>query len=329
MNLSTCLQHFQSMGLSVRGRLAYGVISEYPLFLQFQGSGETVNAAILRIQLQDTMDKRTRKDLKNVLKKQCQLVFTGHTLQMTIRMSKDDTLTACETVMLTAINFLQSNMIAPSQLCPICHQANCDSAVFFQGVFQKAHRQCITSSMEQITQKTESNQNNGSYLLGLIGALLGGIVGILPSILSILFAERIYVLLYALIPICIYWGYRLLKGKMTRSVIVITIILSVLYLFIMEFILLVIGVYNEYGLLLIRECFELFVSPDGFREIISDMPSSFLFLALGIIYSWRMITETNAGINSNAEFTMATLTPLYPAAQNEMAAMEESKNGTL
>ena len=50
--------------------------------------------------------------------------------------------------------------------------------------------------------------------------------------------EKIYALLFALIPLCIYYGYKLLKGKMNKVVIVLTVILSVLSVYMIEMLLL-------------------------------------------------------------------------------------------
>lgn len=313
MDLSTCTSYFQSLGLSVQSRLVYGIKSGYPLFFQLNGNGQNVASVVLRVQLQNQLSKPQRKEIKALFKKRCIVGFIGHTLQLTITInSKNGDLSICNAIMQDTLQFLQNNMVSPAETCPFCKQDNCDSAVFYQGAYQKAHANCVGSAMGKITENVKKNEDSGSYILGIIGALLGGIVGILPSILSIWFVERIYALLYALIPICIYWGYRLLKGKMTKGVIGITIILSIFFLFFMEFVLLNMAVYQEYGLLLIRECFDLFMDPEVFTELLGDMATSFLFLVFGIIYSWRMITVTNSGMGTNAEFTMSTVLPLNP-----------------
>ena len=312
MNLSLCTKHFLDLGLEVRGRIAYGIYSDYPLILQFQGNGNTVASILIRIQLQQTLVKKQRKELKLLLKKRAQIIVTGQTLQLTIRTPKEEALLVCNYVLDHATEYLRTLNYTAPEICPICGNGSCDSAVYYNGAFQKVHANCITAAMDHLTQKANKNQLNGSYPLGILGALLGGLVGILPNLLTIWFTETIYVLLYALIPICIYWGYRLFRGVINKSAIIITIVLSVLYLFIMEFVLLVISVYIETnGLLLIKECFEAFIDPVVFREIFSDMITSFVFLALGILYSWRMISETNTNIHSNAEFTLSTLIPLH------------------
>lgn len=326
MNLSTCTKYFQDMGLDVRGRVAFGIYHEYPLFLQFQGPRETVGSVLIRFYLQTPLDKKQRKECKLLLKKRCHLVFTGQTIQLTIRTPQDVSLVECKRILnIITDHFNTKNYKAPAR-CPICGQDQCDSTVFYNGSYQKAHASCINAAMEHITQKTENNKMNGSYPLGILGAVLGGLVGILPNLLTILLTETIYVLLYALIPICIYWGYRLLRGVMNKTAIILTIGLSILYLFIMEFLLLVIGVYlDTNGLLLIKECWDAFTDPTLFKEILSGMTSSFIFLALGIFYCWRMISESNVNIHSNVEFTLSTLIPIVkpvPVAETVSDAME-------
>lgn len=58
------------------------------------------------------------------------------------------------------------------------------------------------------------NQESGSYLTGLLGAIIGGLLATIPAVAVIWFTETAYSLLYFLIPLGVYHGYRLARGKM-------------------------------------------------------------------------------------------------------------------
>lgn len=133
---------------------------------------------------------------------------------------------------------------------------------------------------------------------GIIGGILGAIVGVLPSFLSVVLVEKIYALLFALIPLCIYYGYKLLKGKMNKVVIVLTVILSVLSVYMIEMLLLAYYMVSDYGLL-ISEAIQLvgasLLEPSVWTAMTMDALTSFLFVALGIWIAWGRISRT-AGI---------------------------------
>lgn len=67
-------------------------------------------------------------------------------------------------------------------------------------------------------------QVKNRYVIGTIGALIGGLIGSVPWILSYVFANMIYAILSVVIVVCAFYGYKLTKAKMDKKL---PIILSV------------------------------------------------------------------------------------------------------
>lgn len=64
------------------------------------------------------------------------------------------------------------------------------------------------------------------YVIGTIGALIGGLIGSVPWILSYVFANMIYAILSVVIVVCAFYGYKLTKAKMDKKLPVILSIVS-------------------------------------------------------------------------------------------------------
>lgn len=78
------------------------------------------------------------------------------------------------------------------------------------------------TSKEMIEVKNNKKQRKGSYILGTLGAILGGMVGILPWIIRYIFAKENFVLttistlFAAFIPLGAYLGYKLFRGRIGK-----------------------------------------------------------------------------------------------------------------
>ena len=312
------LQAFQTFaeqkGFLPSGKMAFGIVEQYPVSLEYTNGNGKRSVMILQFMLKAPLDKAQQKELRGQLAKAAALYVNQGTIRFQITAKDSDVDDQFESVKNTALAFFKQNGLTPISQCPICHGENCDTAAFYAGGYRAVHSQCLHTAMEQVSDAAARNQQNGSYLLGLIGGLLGGIVGIIPSVLTILFMERIYSILYALIPLCIYWGYKLLKGKLNKAAIAMTIVLSIVFLFVLEYVVLVFGVYQEYDIFSPAQCFQLFIEPEIFAEIIKGMGTSFLFLILGILISWGQITKTPQTTVMNMQSVLQTSQSLTPAA---------------
>ncbi len=208
---------------------------------------------------------------------------------------------------------LRSAGVAPAQTCAHCGGHSPDSLCLVGTSNQPVHAACVRSAREAVVEKAQSNQESGSYLAGFIGAVLGTIIGLIPNVLTMLYAERIYALLFALVPLAAMFGYRLFKGRKDKAAIVIIVLLSVLAVFVQQTIYVVIELTKEYGVTF-AEAFdatrEFLFTSEGVSAMMQDCAMQFVFMALGIVIAWRYLAQTNTGAVAHAEAAASTLRPI-------------------
>lgn len=201
----------------------------------------------------------------------------------------------------------------PPSICAICGKEEADSFAVLKGVYQPVHRGCLQQEMNRIREKIDRNQNKGSYISGIIGAILGMIVGILPSVLSIYYNKKIYAAFFALIPICIYFGYKVLRGKLTKFAVGLTIILSVISVYVMN-IVVVIMQYVLVDGIQIKFAINLYLKQLKMMDtwikltMSSDTLLCFLFIIIGILIQWGKITKTNKTYINQVDQVVDTVT---------------------
>ncbi|BCN32810.1 hypothetical protein [Anaeromicropila herbilytica] len=226
------------------------------------------------------------------------------------------------------VKALQELGIMPQTACPICGSSECDSYALMGEGYQPVHAKCVKNYQVGIKEKTEKNELSGNYFTGLIGALLGGVVGSVPNILSILWANKIYAVLFALIPLCTYYGYKLLRGKLNKVCVVITMLVSIIAVFFIEFAVTVMMVVDQFGFTIqesFTTCLDMMKTPEAFKEVFfnSDSITSFIFVIIGIIITWSQISTTNHSIVSSAEEISKTLTPNLNYVDSYVATEEK------
>ena len=70
--------------------------------------------------------------------------------------------------------------------------------------------------------------NKESYVTGIIGAVIGGAIGAIPWVLAYVYGGMMLSILAALIAAGEFYGYKLAKGKMNKSLPVIIMILAII-----------------------------------------------------------------------------------------------------
>lgn len=80
---------------------------------------------------------------------------------------------------------------------------------------------------KEVINKNETKAK-GSYLAGIAGAIIGGAIGAIPWILVYIYGNMMLSLLAVLIAAGEFYGYKLLKGKMTKLTPAIIMIIAVL-----------------------------------------------------------------------------------------------------
>ena len=188
---------------------------------------------------------------------------------------------------------------APANSCAITGAANPDSLCYledqkfygYQPVFSTAVRQ---SGYEAQT-KAEDNEINGSYLSGIVGAILGTLVGIALNVATILLVDRIYAVLFALVPICAMFGYKLLRGRTNKVAVAVVCVLSVLAVPAMAFFTMAFEITQEFDYKL-GDALELvgehFFDADVMKEIGPGMLKLLLFMGLGLLIAWSYVRNS-------------------------------------
>ena len=308
---------FSRYGFESEGVLGYGTWQNYAVTLQ-RLSARTyyIHVAVRLAEKPAKVGKILQKALKG--RKIKNQRFTKNTLIFSLNLPKGEDAAAAMASQLDAITeALRLNGIGPADTCAISGAprpeslclAPVDGLVSLQPVCAAAVRSQEAATRE----KVEENQENGSYALGFVGALLGMLVGLIPNLLTILFAERVSALLFALVPIASMFGYKLMKGKMSKGSVVIVILLSLLGVLVIPFLELVFYFVRDYGAPVgeaISTAGQLMGSPEFLSEILSELLQLLVFMALGILFAWRYMSgNVNSNVVQGAALQTASLRP--------------------
>ena len=223
---------------------------------------------------------------------------------------------------------LRENGVGPADTCAVTGavlELLCEvvfSPLGFVG-FQPVCASAVRREGYETQAKVEENENNGSYLTGTIGALLGMLVGVGVNLLTLVFLKRFYVMLFALVPVAAMLGYKLFKGKTDKLSIVIVIVLSVVAVPLMEFLTLVFSVMREYSAPfgeVLSWAAEVFFEPEVTKESVPEMLKMLLFMALGVFVAWSyMARQTNSAQTKGVQALLESMrpNPNYTASQTQ------------
>ncbi|MDF9825277.1 hypothetical protein M2475_001709 [Breznakia sp. PF5-3] len=270
------------------------------------------------------------KNLKDALKKDKVTItlVKENQLHFVIRTKRNEDETERLNTLLNKIDAQFKTLgIHAQHTCPLCNQANCDSMYVDENrSLIPIHSGCKPKLIEQTIQNYKDTEAGAKNLRGILGLLLGGFVGAFASIFTILFLDTEFLVLYALIPIASFYGFKLLGGQ---PGIVPTIIASV-WSFIQVFVVIILTYYFYFD--------GAFSLGDSITNVFSDIGFlfettwfGFLSVAIGL---FPMFSEglNTANVRSNSFMkAMDNIIP-YTAAhniQNDSEAMSEAQETTI
>ena len=209
---------------------------------------------------------------------------------------------------------LQAINIKPNANCAICGSSMCDSVSPINSIYTAVHENCVSQNVEHSINQLKDKKT--SYLLGIVGAILGTIVGVLPSVLTIMWAETIYAVLFILIPIAIIGGYKLFKGKLGIFSLILTIVLSLCSVLLMQFLTILITIMTEYGFDIstaIEFTMLTFQDMETLMYVFENSIMEYVFIGVGIFATWGQISTSEKSMQENASsiaFATISLTDL-------------------
>lgn len=314
MNTSTIYKSLASIGLFSSGQMCMGNWEGYTVTLRPYNSGNYYLDVAVRVGGKDkALAKRVKASVKEQYGKNLGCINGGSYLRFLVSFNRKSPCSQQFEAYMRAIDSApRLNGIAPADSCAVCGGSSPESLCFYGDNYQPVHNACIRSSLENSRQQLERNRENGSYLTGFIGALLGMLVGSVASILSIILAEKIYALLFALVPIASAWGYRKFNGKMDKFSVIIVVLLSFVSIFFMNYMTTVVFLVDEYGVSAGEAMWlssDLLFTGEGLALVITSSGSMFLFMVLGLFIAWSFIVKTNAGSAKQLDAMGSTLRP--------------------
>ena len=324
MKANAIFKALEPMGLFCTGQLCMGSWNGYTVTLRpYNGSNYYLDVAVRANNAGKDLAKRMKASVKEAYGKSLGCINGGQYLRFVVSFNRKSPYTEqFGSYMIAISSAFRQNGIYPASSCAVCGGGNPDSLCFYGDSYQPVHSGCIRSSVDQSRQQLEDNKVNGSYLTGFVGAVLGMLVGSIPSILSIVLTDRIYALLFALVPIAAAWGYRKLKGRMDKVSVVVVVLLSFVSIFIMNYATYVVFLVDNYFLAVGEALWfatELLLTGQGLLLIVQSSGSMFLFMVLGIFIAWRFVVNTNAGSAKQLDAQLSTLRP-NPAGSRDSYA---------
>ncbi len=232
----------------------------------------------------------------------------------------------------TLTGALAQNGVAPANTCALTGAPNPDSLCFMMnGTFQGYQPVCGSVTRQsgcQAQARVEENETGGSYLTGFIGALLGMALGVAVNLLTLVFLQRYFAVLFALVPVAAMFGYKLFKGKLDKLSIIIVILLSVVAVPLMELLTLSISVARELGISFgtaLEASMEALQIPEVKKEVIADILKMLLFMGLGVFFAFSFLrAQLNSTKLGSTQLALDSMqpNPLYAAPAQSAAAPE-------
>ena len=305
MTLDEFLRYCQEQGWHCVSNAAFGVERGYPFAAIYRTGGRGAGTVQLQFQVAGRLTGATLRSLRKTLPRGCTIQPSNQAGSLAVQCSAagEGLLPNFQRTLEACTGALREAMLPVPDTCPLCRQPGCDALARVNG-YVPAHAACVQSQTQDTLARAEANQVSGNYVTGLIGALLGGVVGSIPALLCLYFLEYYVGILYMLIPMAAYYGYKLFKGKMNRAALVCSIAGALFSLVVMQ----VAGVYitgAQVGYFF-PPAYVLGLLP----ELLAAIPlTHYVFLALGIFLSWGYISRTSRHEVQNVAAIQATLQP--------------------
>ena len=308
----------QQRGAVTVNKTSTAVFNGYPFAAAF-GSGKTngKTSVILTFRFFPNPTRAFAKELLAVAPKNLLNMsgnrYTGPNLVITVTAKNDADFSGLFDRFLASLAALaQKHGMFPPAFCPVCKKHQCDAYALQGTAYVPVHAACVQTSASEKYTKAEKNLREGNRGLGILGAVLGAAIGPIPAILCLYFTEYLVSILFALGPLCAYYGYKLFRGKMDKGIIPITIATTVLSI-----------PYMTYATLALLFYLEGFRAPPlsaiFSEELIPMLLQISLFVVIGYVVVLGLIKRTGKTDIAEAVSSAQTLRPIQPAVPPQQA----------
>lgn len=135
---------------------------------------------------------------------------------------------------------------------------------------------------KEVTKKENEVKKQGSYLTGILGAILGGMIATIPWILVYIYGNMMLSLLAILIAAGEFYGYKLFKGKTTKALPAIIMVIAIVIVSIATLVIIPAIMLNNQGInVSISTIKALYANQTFSSAILHDFAMSVVFTILG------------------------------------------------
>lgn len=146
--------------------------------------------------------------------------------------------------------------------------------------------------------------NKKSYVSGIIGGLIVGIISIIIVVIANIFVSKVSPFLTITIPFSIFFGYELFKGVTNRKALITIMIISIIYLLITSLVIVPLVDMKQVGIALSLDNFKLVYTNSITKEaIMNNTLVSFVFNIIGDIIVFVIMNGDIKNNNNNVKIS--------------------------
>lgn len=175
--------------------------------------------------------------------------------------------------------------------CPYCGKDDTDGIRVVKGAVIHVHEACVENFIHQVTSHLETTGKSKEHLIkSILYAIIGGFVGLIPSIIILALTSYYSAWLFLIIPFSAFYGYK--KGGAQKGSYVMIIIALISLIMAPGFMFTVYYLDAAYY----NVAFSDYLAVDEIRtSFIKDMFLSIAFTALALYVSWKYIYKQTHG----------------------------------
>ena len=213
------------LNLKAEGATVYGELNEYYYSINLIPYG---NASVwqLTMILNKTLSADAEYNLKKIHK--INIHYSGiditptkqavaYNVLLSFPLSNDKKVNYFNNLLLTLTNALAKEEITHCDDCILCGTTKDDELEYhvYKGLYVKLHKSCIDASYEAERRQIElENKNIKRLPISMILALIGAVIGLIPSLISMFGFGYLIGILFALCPVASFFGYKLGKAPL-------------------------------------------------------------------------------------------------------------------